>query len=327
MPSRDYYDILGVKKSASADEIRSAYRKLARELHPDVNKAADAAKKFAEVQAAYEVLSDEQKKQNYDRFGVAEPGFGGAGPGGAGGGRRYTWTNVGGRPGAGPGGGQNVDFGDFDAGSIFDEIFGASRGGDAGGSNPFAGFGARAKARSKPTRGGDLNHDLVVDFLEAARGGTKSVRITRGGSSQTIEVTLPVGVAEGTKLRVRGAGSPSASGGPPGDLILTVHIGPHEWFRRDGLDVLVDVPLTIAEAALGATVHVPTLTGKAEVSVPAGTSSGARLRLRGQGIRTHEKGHGDLYAVIKIVAPKDLSEADKAALRDMGARLGNPRAW
>jgi curved DNA-binding protein len=328
MPSSsDYYDLLGVKRSATADEIRSAYRKLARELHPDVNKAADAATRFSRVQEAYEVLSDTTKRQNYDRYGVADPGSAsgsGGAAGGGGGGRRgtYTWTNVAGRPGPSQG-----EFNDFDAGSIFEEIFGGRSSSDPGpfGSPGGGGFGARAKARSKPTKGGDINQALTVSFLEAARGGTRHVRVVRGGSGQTIEVTIPMGVAEGTKMRVRGAGSPSASGGPPGDLILTVEIEPHDQFRREGLDVLVDLPLTIVEATLGATVPVPTIQGKAEVTVPPGTSSGARLRLRGQGIRTHEKGVGDLYAIVKVIAPKELSEEDKAMLRDLGARLPKVR--
>lgn len=318
--SSDYYQVLGVQRSASADEIKSAYRKLARELHPDVNKAQDAAKKFARVQEAYEVLSDATKRQNYDRYGVAEPGFGEGGA--SGGGRRgtYTWTNVAGRPSSGPG-----DFSDVDAASIFEEIFGGRSSGDSSAFGMGGGFGQRAKARSKPTKGADIAQSLPVSFLEAARGGTRHVRVVRGGSGQTIEVTIPMGVADGTKLRVRGAGAPSPNGGPPGDSILTVEIEPHECFRREGLDIHVDVPLTIAEAALGATVQVPTIHGKAEVTVPAGTSSGARLRLRGQGIRTHDKGAGDQYAIIKIVAPKGLSEADKALLSDLATRLGRVR--
>lgn len=323
MPSSpDYYDILGVQRTASADEIRSAYRKLARELHPDVNKAPDAAKKFSRVQEAYEVLSDATKRQNYDRFGVADPGMGGGPSSGSGGGRRgtYTWTNVAGRPGPSPG-----EFSDFDAGSIFEEIFGGRSTGDQGPFGSPGGFGARAKARSKPTKGVDINQALKVSFLEAARGGTRHVRVVRGGSGQTIEVTIPMGVADGTKMRVRGAGAPSASGGPPGDLILMVEIEPHEQFRREGLDVLVDLPLTIVEATLGATVQVPTIQGTAEVTVPPGTSSGARLRLRGQGIHTHEKGHGDLYAIVKIMAPRELSEQDRTMLRDLGARLPRVR--
>lgn len=317
MPApRDYYEVLGVRRSASADDIKAAYRKLVRELHPDVNKAADAPKKFTEVQAAYEVLSDPEKRSTYDRYGTAEPGATSAGSA-AGARRGSAWTNVGGRPSA-------SDFGaDFDAQSIFEEIFGGVR---PGGEGSPGGFGARAKARSRPTQGADITADLSVDFLEAARGGIKTVRIPRGGTSQTIEVTVPMGVADNTKLRIRGAGSPSASGGAPGDLILNVRITPHPTLRREGLDLLQDVPLTIVEAALGAKVQVPTIGGQAEVVIPPGTSSGARLRLRGQGIRTQDQGAGDLYAIVRIVAPKGLSDADKDILRDLGQRLPDPRS-
>lgn len=306
--SRDFYEVLGVARGAKPEQIKSAYRRLARELHPDVNKAPDAAKRFAEVQEAYDALSDPRKRDAYDRFGVADTGFAGA-PGG-GGGRRgtYTWTNVAGRPGNAGG-----DFNEFDVGSIFEEVFG-------GRDDPFAG----AKARSRPARGRDVEHELVLDFIEAVRGGTKSIRVSSGHATRTIEVTIPPGVAEGTKLRMRGQGLPGSGRAPAGDLIVAVRIAPHERFKREGPDVIVELPLTIVEAALGTSVSVPTLTGRAEVVVPPGTSSGQRLRLRGQGIRT-DKGAGDLLVVAKIVAPKDLSDADKDALREIGKRLGNPR--
>lgn len=318
MPSsqRDYYEVLGVKSSATADEIRAAYRKLVRELHPDVNKAPDAAAKFNEVQQAYDVLSDEEKRRAYDRYGTGGPtnpfASGMGGPGGKRG--TYTWTNVG-APGA-PGG---SGFGDSDVASVFEEIFGRA----GGGAGP---FGGQARARSRPTRGRDIQQDISIDFMLAVRGGTQSLRVRRGGATQTIEVTIPAGTAEGAKLRMRGAGAPSPNGGPPGDLILLVHIEPHPWFRRDGRDVLIDLPLSISEATLGATISVPTLSGRAEVTVPAGSSSGQRLRLRGQGLTSDDGQTGDLYVVIKIVPPKDLSEAEKSALRAIGEKRPSPRA-
>lgn len=318
---RDYYDVLGVKSSATADEIRAAYRKLVRELHPDVNKAPDAAAKFNEVQQAYDTLSDDDKRRAYDRYGAGGPTnpFAG-GMGGGGGAKRgtYTWTNVG-APGA-PGG---SGFGDADVASVFEEIFGRS----GQGAGP---FGGQARARSRPTRGRDLQQDLAIDFMLAARGGTQTLRVRRGGATQTVEVTIPAGVAEGAKLRMRGAGAPSPNGGPPGDLILQVRIEPHAWFRRDGRDVLIDLPLSISEATLGATVSVPTLTGRAEVTVPAGSPSGQRLRLRGQGLPSDDGHPGDQYVVVKIVPPRDLSEAEKSALRELGEKHSSPRsgpAW
>lgn len=328
MPTkRDLYDVLGIARSASADEIKSAYRKLARQYHPDVNKGKDAPARFNEVQEAYEVLSDAEKRKMYDQFGHAgvgaQPGAG-AGPyagqrwpySGGGGDPEsgtYTWSNIGGRP-SGAGGG------DFDMGSIFEEIFGGA-GAAEGARGGSRGFGARAKARSKNARGRDITHDITVDFLTAARGGTETLRVDRGGSSQTIDVTIPAGISDGTKLRVRGAGAPSSGTGGAGDLILTVNVGAHPIFRRDGLDILLDLPLSISEATLGKALSVPTLTGKAEVTIPPGTSSGQKLRLRGQGIKSSAGETGDLYVVAKIVAPKTLSDADREALRKLGERL------
>ncbi|CAE7155278.1 lcfB [Symbiodinium necroappetens] len=312
---RDLYDVLGVSRDASADEIKRAYRKLARELHPDMNKAADASEKFNEVQEAYDTLSDEQKKAQYDRFGHTGVGgspFGGGGPGGPGGGT-YTWSNV-------AGGGGGGGFSDFDVGSIFEQVFGGQA----------SGFGARAtagrqhaRARSRPRKGEDINADLDIGFMDAVKGATPSVRIKRGGQTQTIEVTVPAGIEEGAKLRLRGKGHPSASGEQPGDLIFTVKIGKHPLFRRDGLDVLLDLPLTIAEAALGAEISVPTPHARVELTIPAGSASGQRLRVKGHGIKAKERS-GDFFAVLKVVAPKELSEGDRAALEAMRERLPNP---
>ena len=341
---RDLYDVLGIVRSASADEIKSAYRKLARQYHPDVNKTKDAPAKFNEVQEAYEVLSDVEKRKMYDQFGHAGIGAQAGGQTGSPyGGQRwpyssaggdpesgtYTWSNIGGRP-SGSGGSPG---GDFDMGSIFEEIFGGAGGsagtsgasGGSGGSGARGGFGARAKARSKNAKGRDITHDITVDFLTAARGGSERLRIDRGGSSQTIDVTIPAGIADGTKLRVRGAGAPSSGTGGAGDLILTVNVGAHPIFRREGLDVLLDLPLSITEAALGKTLSVPTLSGTADVTIPPGTSSGQKLRLRGQGMKSTAGDVGDLYVVAKIVAPKTLSDDDKETLRQLGERLPSPR--
>ncbi len=324
---RDFYETLGVKASATADEIRSAYRRLVRELHPDINKAPDAASKFNEVQQAYDTLSDPEKRRAYDRFGAGGPTNPFAGGMGGGPGKRgaYTWTNVGAQGGSDAGGG----FGDFDAASIFEEIFG--RGGGAKGTTGVGGpggpFGANARARSRPVRGKDITQDHSIDFMLAVRGGIQTLRIRRGGVTQTMEVTIPMGVAEGAKLRMRGAGSPSSSGGAPGDLILVIRIEPHTWFRREGRDILLDLPLSITEATLGATVAVPALSGRAEVTVPPGSASGQRLRLRGQGVRTDDGLTGDLYVMVKIVPPsaKEVSPEDRDALEAFAKRHPSPR--
>jgi curved DNA-binding protein len=346
---RDYYEILGVGRDASADQIRSAYRKLARQLHPDVNKAPDAAKRFGEVQEAYDVLSDQEKRKGYDQFGHAGVGAAGGqprggsegwGPFGAGGpGRaRTTWTNV--EPG---------DFEGGDFSSIFEEMFGRTPGGGGGGGagggggrgSPFGGgFGARpgdggARARqSQPQRGEDIEHTIAVTFMTAALGGTEQLRIGagNGGGASTINVKIPPGIEPGAKLRIKGKGQPSPTGGPRGDLILTIDVGNHPYFRREGLDLLIDLPITIAEAVLGVTVTAPLLTppgGKAsvELKVPPGSSSGRKLRVRGKGIANAAGKTGDYYAVVQIIAPKasDLSEDHRNSIEALASGLKNPR--
>lgn len=322
--SRDFYDILEVSRSATSEEIKAAYRKLARKLHPDVNKAPDAEKKFTELRAAYEVLSDEKKRKVYDRVGhdafVRGATAGAAGAGGRGGARgpTYTWSNVGGGGHGGPN--ESFDFGDI--GDIFEEMF--------GGRSPFGGGRASAggaQARSRARRGRDIHAERLISFEMALQGGRESVRVGRGGSMQTIDVKVPKGVVDGAKLRVRGAGEPSDSGGAPGDLILTIKVGSHPLFKREGMDVLLDLPLTIVEATLGATVEIPTPAGKRiELKIPAGSSSGSKLRLRGRGAQSEDGAKGDLFAVVKIVPPKSLRDEDAASLRDLAARLPSPRS-
>jgi len=313
---RDLYDVLGVPRTASADEIRRAHRRLVRELHPDVNKAPDAAERFAEVQEAYEILSDQEKRKQYDQFGFAAfdaEATQSSHRGRSGG--TYTWSSVG-----GPGfGGATEGFDAEDISSIFEEFFGARRSG-------FGGEGFHERVRARPQRGRDLRVQTTVSFYTAAHGGVESLSLKRGGAQQTIEVKIPRGIADGATLRIAGKGEPGRNGGPPGDLLLTVRVAPHPLFRRDGLDVSLDLPLTIAEAALGATVSVPTPLGeRVELKVPAGTSSGAKLRLRGKGLEDAQGRRGDLYAVVKIVAPKQLDEEDRQALERLGRKLPNPR--
>lgn len=330
MPRRDYYGVLGVAKTASQDEIRKAYRKLARQFHPDVNKSADAQTKFTEVQTAYDVLSDEAKRRQYDQFGHAAEG----GPSGARAGARqphYTWTNVGGGGGAGPG--PEMDF--EDVGSMFEAFFGArSQGfGGAGGPGPRA-AGRRPRAtRSAPAPAQEVHSELRIGFMTAVNGGEERVRVNREGQARTIEVRIPKGVDEGAKLRIRNAGAGQGEAGP--DLILTIRIEPHPLFRRGegaevgkGLDLYLDLPLTIAEATLGASVEVPTLAGAVELTIPPGTASGARLRLRGRGIEDSRGGKGDLYAIVKIVPPdgRRLTDTERDALGKMVAKSPSPRS-
>ena len=299
---KDYYNVLGVERAAGADAIRKAYRRLAREFHPDVNTSSDAATRFAEVQEAYDVLSDAEKRKAYDRFGHAGVGVG-QGPGGFGGG---GWS----------GEYRGSPFGAGDFSSVFEEMFG-QRGGDP--------FGRAAPGAVPARRGADLRHDLSVSFMTAALGGAESVRLNLGSAPQTISVTVPPGIDSGARLRVKGKGSPGSDGGPAGDLILTVDVGLHPWFRREGLDVYITVPVTIVEASFGTAVTLPLLKGSVEVKIPPGASGGQKLRVKGKGLDNGRGERGDFYAIVQIVAADDLSEKGRELLRDLEAELKNPR--
>jgi len=303
---RDCYEVLGVPRGAGEEQIKAAYRKLARKYHPDVNKAPDAATRFKEATAAYEVLSDPEKRKLYDRFGHAGLRGGGAGAGGPGA-RTYTWT---GRP------GQEAPF-------DFEEVFGAGGG--------FRGMGldeildalrgrSPRRGRQRPAeaaRGGDLEHHLSLDFLEAVRGGTTRLQLRRrtpgGQRTETIDVKIPPGVHEGSRIRLRGKGAEGPGGA--GDLYILLHVQDHPYFRREGSDIFVEVPIGLSEAALGAKVDVPTLDGMTTVTVPPGTSSSRKLRLRGKGVASSDGQRGDQYVVIKIVPPPSVSAGGAELLR------------
>jgi DnaJ-class molecular chaperone len=290
---RDYYEVLGVSRDASEADIKKAYRKLARQHHPDRNPGDKQAEvRFKEVQEAYDVLSDKTKRTQYDRFGFAGAAGAGQGPF---------------RPGAGAGPGgfefQGVSPEDLES------ILGAF-GGDLGGM-----FGrGRARGRGRAARPAEsVEAEVAIPFLRAAQGGTVSLSV----DGREIDVKVPAGVEEGKKLRLAGQGP----GG--GDLLVRIKIEPHPYFRREGHDIIVEVPIGISEAVLGTKVDVPTLEGThLTVKVPPGTSSGSRLRLRGKGIAG-----GDQYVEIKIVAPK-VTDARSRELIEEFARLNpqNPRA-
>jgi len=306
--ARDYYEVLGVTRGASDDDIRKAHRRLAKDFHPDRNKSPEAGKRFSEVQEAYDTLSDPQKRKAYDRFGhagTAGSPFGG-GPSGAGG----PWQNV-----------NPEDLEDMlgGLGGIGDFL----RGSGGVGSRGRTGRTGRSAARA----GSNVELETTVDFTTAAVGGVRSVtlRNSEDGKPTTFDVRIPPGVATGSLLRIAGRGSHGIGGGPAGDLVLHIQVAPHPHFRRDGLDILIDVPITIAEASLGTKVSVPLLKGTVDVRVPAGTSSGKRVRVPGKGVAPPNKSPGDFYAVIQIVAPPSLSDQDQSALREIGERLPNPR--
>ena len=324
MAKRDYYEVLGVSKSASADEIRKAHRKLVRQYHPDVNKNNKAAEeKFKEVQEAYDVLSDEHKRKAYDEFGHAGVGAGGAGPGGVdpamyeayrraqqGRGGRQRWS----------GGGVTVedfdpsDFGTGgggDFGDIFEQLFGGSRGGRGHG-------GRAAPPQPEPTRGSDIEYPITLSFEDAARGTTLPLQIRRGGRMESIEIKIPPGVKDASRIRIKGKGDQGTSG-EHGDLYIITKVAPHPYYRRDGLDVLVDAPISVYEAILGTKVEVPTLDGPVTVTIPPGTSSSAKLRIKERGIhRGTEK--GDEYVVVKIIVPKGIDPEDKELLAKLQAK-------
>ncbi len=306
----DYYKILGVKRDASQPDIQRAYRELARKYHPDMNPGDGQAKeRFQRVQQAYDVLSDPEKREMYDRYGSSFQSAGG-GPGG----RPFTY------PHAGPGGGfEEVDF---------SQIFGGR--GSEGFADIFKQFtGGRGQGRrARPQRGADLQHEQEVPFQTAITGGEVALTLRRsGGKVETISVKIPAGMEDGQKIRLRGQGEPSASGGKPGDILIQIRVAPHPFFKRRGNNLEVIVPVTLAEAALGAKIDVPTPKGTITLSVPPGTSGGRRLRVKGLGVAPPKGPAGDLYAEIRIVLPKELDDETQEQIRQIDRRYPlNPRA-
>ncbi len=286
--AEDFYQVLGVSKNSSEAELKKAYRKLSRENHPD-SKPNDkaAAEKFKQVQEAYSVLSDSEKRQKYDRFGHAAFQGGGRGGGSPFGGGQVDLSDLFG------GGGGGFDFGDL-----------------------FGGGGGRRASRAR--KGQDVETTIDVPFTTAAEGGSYSLTINTSGKPEQITARIPAGVDSGSVIRLSGQGHPGMGGGPNGDLMVKIRVAPHPYFRRDGANLLVDVPISLTEAALGAKVDVPTLSeGLVTVTVPAGSASGTRLRLRGKGIinrKTNEP--GDLYAILQIVVPKNLDDRSRELLEE-----------
>lgn len=289
---KDYYAVLGVPQSASAKEITSAYRELARELHPDRNPDDPAAEeRFKEVSAAYDVLRDAERRRAYDevrRMGPMAGGFGAGrgGPSGAPGGFDFTFEGG-------------------DLGDLLGSLFGSGTG--------FGGRGARRGARP----GRDQQAQITLDFDEAVRGITTTVSVGggAGGEPRSMKVRIPPGVTDGQRIRLRGKGGPGVGGGPPGDLYVVVRVREHELFGRDGLDLTVDVPVTFSEAALGATVSVPTFDGgSVSLKVPPGTQSGQTFRVRGRGVDTGTK-KGDLLVTVDVAVPTKLTAKQRKALQ------------
>jgi len=314
---RDYYEVLGVPRSASEKDLKSAYRKLARKHHPDVNPGDKQAESlFKEIGEAYAVLSDPDKRKKYDRWGhdwekIDQAQAAGANVGGSRGpaGTTYTWSTSDG------GAASGFDFEGEDMGSLFEQLFGRSAAGTG-----------RTRVRTSPRKGQDLEQPVEITLEEAFAGTTRTFQIQdlQTDTIKGVEVKIPAGAYDGLRVKVSGKGQPGAAGGPAGDLYLVISVRPNAMFEREGDDLRVRVPTPLYTAVLGGEVRVPTLKGThLALKVPAGTQNGQRIRLAGQGMpRVNQTTRGDLYAEIVAQLPRNLSERERelfdqlAQLRD-----------
>ena len=314
---RDYYETLGLAKTASESEIKSAFRKLARKYHPDMAKArdkAEAEEKFKQINEAYEVLSDPQKRQKYDQLGAdwnqpggfqPPPGWG-AQPGGAGA-----------NPfGGGNGGGVEFEFSGTGFSDFFEQFFGGGRGRSAFGGG--AGFGQR---RSGAERGNDVEADIMVTLEEALHGSKRTVSLRRSSSSkvESYQVKIPRGVHEGQRIRLAGQGEAGAGGGKSGDLFLRVRLARHPDFSVEGSDLIYEVQIDPWQAVLGSELQVPTLENVGRLKIPPGTQAGQRFRLRGRGLPNASGDRGDLYVAVAIRIPKKLTEREREIWAQLAA--------
>lgn len=311
MKYKDYYQTLGVDRSASVDEIKKTYRKLARKYHPDVSKEPNAEERFKEINEANEVLSDPEKRAAYDQLGSYQSG------------QEF-------RPGSGweqqfTPGSQNYSgkFEDLDLGDLFGDLFGRSR---------QTGY---QSTRSRARRGQDYEANVTISLEEAFKGTVANLVLTVNDASeqgyprkvnQEIRTRIPAGATDGQKMRVPGKGGKGSPGAPAGDLYLTITIRPHPLFKPNGHDLYLEVPITPWEAALGKAIEIPTLTGKVQLKIQAGAKGGQKLRLTGRGLPKPNDGHGDLYAVLQIVTPPNLTEQEKKLFEELAATSAfNPR--
>ena len=302
---KDYYDTLGVQKNASQDEIQKAYRKLARKFHPDVNKESGAELKFKEIGEAYEVLKDPDKRQKYDQYGSAwkhaqQRGGGGVPPG---------WEGFDFGQGGGFGGGGAEGFSSF-----FEMLFGrGARARGAGGPGGPGGFGGFEGFEGFQRAGGDSEAELAISLEEAIKGGSREIALAdpATGQRRSLSVKIPAGVRSGQRIRLAGQGQPGMGGGPRGDLFLKIEIEPDPRFRIEGADLQTYVPVTPWEAALGTEAEVETPEGTVRIRIPAGSSSGRKIRLRGRGLKQAGGERGDLLAEVRIVIPSHLSDRER----------------
>lgn len=297
MAKRDYYEVLGIQKGADKKEIKSAYRKMAKELHPDRNKAEDAEEKFKEVQEAYEVLSDDNKRHAYDQYGHAgTSGFGGAGFGGGFNQAGFDFSGAG------------MDFGSIE--DIFEQFFGGGFGGGM---------------RNRPRRGQDIGVRISVTFKEAVFGVEKEISYKRGfpeegEKSETMKIKVPGGIPDNAMLRFQGKGHGGFNGGPPGDLLINIEVEVDDRFERRGSDIYIDSEIDIYTAVLGGTLDVPTVHGDSTLKIPEGIQSETVLKLKEKGgPKLRGKGNGDQYVRVIVKTPTKLSKAQKKAWEELAS--------
>lgn len=306
--SKDLYARLGVSKTASEGDIRKAYRKLAKKLHPDLNPGdKKAEQEFKDISAAYAILGDKDKRTRYDRGEIDETGAEKAEQRFY---RQYADTDAGHQYHSSAG---YQDFADL--GDVFADLF--RRTGQAG---PGAGAGGARFAMP----GQDLHYNLKIGFMEAVNGATRRITLPAGGD---LDVSIPRGVADGQTIRLKGKGGPGVNGGPAGDALIQLQVTPHPHFSREGDDILLELPITLDEAVLGAKVEVPTVTGSVNMTIPAGASSGQTLRLKGKGVAPRGKPAGDQLVKLKIVMPRQIDDELKAFMTGWKEAHGyHPRA-
>jgi curved DNA-binding protein len=315
---RDFYEILGVPRTASQDDIQRAYRKLARAHHPDISQDPGAEERFKDISEAYDVLSDPETRRRYDAFG---PDFRQVPPGtdpdawarARAGARAGAGAGAGRRAGSGGprGGGFRPADGDVDLDDLLGSLFGGGGGGRGRGGGARGGWG--------PVPGADQEAEVGLTVEEAYRGTSRSVTLQAPGGPRTIDVTIPAGVTDGQRIRLAGQGGRGSEGAPAGDLYLIARVAPHRRYRLEGRDLYVELRLAPWEAALGTSLAIDTPGGEAKVSVPAGTSSGRRLRLRGRGLPHPRGSAGDLFAEARIMVPDRLSRAERKLFEELAA--------
>jgi DnaJ-class molecular chaperone len=306
---KDYYKILGVPKGAKTEDIKKAYRRLARQHHPDLNKGPEAEKRFKEINEAHAVLSDPDKRARYDQLGPNWERFahGTQAPGAEGG---FQWVFTG-QPGEAAG-----DFSDF-----FRMVFGDIGGVRGTTVEDLLRGRARGNGRIRSHAGEDVESEIEVTLADAYRGAARSLDVRRpDGTTKRLEVRIPAGVRDGQRIRLSGQGGAGQGGGPAGDLYLRVRVRPHPFFRREGDDIHADLPVALHEAILGAEVTVPTLKGRVSLRIPPETQNGRVIRLAGQGMPRAGGGSGDMFVTVKVVLPQKLSDDERAAVRKLAER-------